>query len=203
MPAPVSGAARLILASASPRRRELLASLGLTFEVVPSDADETLEPIALPEAVAALALRKARAVAAARRAGLIVAADTIVVIDGRALGKPADRAEARAMLQTLRGRTHEVMTGVVVLYAASGREATETVISRVTMAVYSDAAIDAYVAGGEPLDKAGAYAIQGAGGALVAGLKGSRSNVVGLPLETTVALLRGFGVAVSAPPPGA
>ena len=199
MTAPVSGAARLILASASPRRRELLASLGLTFEVVPSDADETLEPIALPEAVAALALRKARAVAAARRAGLIVAADTIVVIDGQTLGKPADRAEARSMLQTLRGRTHEVMTGVAVLDAASGRHATETVISRVTMAAYSDAAIDAYVAGGEPLDKAGAYAIQGAGGTLVAGLKGSRSNVVGLPLETTAALLRGFGVAVSAP----
>jgi len=200
MPAPLtSGAVRLILASASPRRRELLASLGLTFEVVPSDADETLEPIALPEAVAALALRKARAVAAARRTGLIVAADTIVVIDGRALGKPADRAEARSMLQTLRGRTHEVMTGVAVLDAASGRHATETVISRVTMAAYSDAAIDAYVTGGEPLDKAGAYAIQGAGGTLVAGLKGSRSNVVGLPLETTAALLRGFGVAVSAP----
>ena len=198
----MSGAVRLILASASPRRRELLASLGLPFEVVPSDADETLEPLALPDAVAALALRKARAVAA-RRAGLIVAADTIVVIDGRALGKPAHRAEARAMLQTLRGRTHEVMTGVVVLDAASGRHATETVISRVTMAAYSDATIDAYVAGGEPLDKAGAYAIQGAGGALVAGLKGSRSNVVGLPLETTAALLRGFGVAVSAPPPGA
>ena len=199
----MSGAVRLILASASPRRRELLASLGLTFEVVPSDADETLEPIALPEAVAALALRKARAVAAARRTGLIVAADTIVVIDGRALGKPADRAEARSMLQTLRGRTHEVMTGVAVLDAASGRHAAETVISRVTMAAYSDAAIDAYVAGGEPLDKAGAYAIQGAGGALVAGLKGSRSNVVGLPLETTAALLRGFGVAVSAPSPRA
>ena len=199
MTAPVSGAARLILASASPRRRELLASLGLTFEVVPSDADETLEPIALAEAVAALALRKARAVAAARRGALIIAADTIVVIDGRALGKPADRAEARSMLQTLRGRTHEVMTGVAVLDAASGRHASETVISRVTMAPYSDAAIDAYVAGGEPLDKAGAYAIQGAGGALVAGLKGSRSNVVGLPLETTAALLRGFGVAVSAP----
>jgi len=97
------------------------------------------------------------------------------------------------MLQTLRGRTHEVMTGVVVLDAASERHATETVISRVTMAAYSDAAIDAYVAGGEPLDKAGAYAIQGVGGALVAGLKGSRSNVVGLPLEATVALLRGFG----------
>ena len=194
MPAPVSGVVRLILASASPRRRELLASLGLTFEVVPSDADETLEPIALPEAVAALALRKARAVAAARRTGLIVAADTIVVIDGRALGKPADPAEARVMLQTLRGRTHEVMTGVVVLDAASGRHAAETVISRVTMAAYSDAAIEAYVAAGEPLDKAGAYAIQGKGAALVEGIRGDFFGVMGLPLRLALELLERFGV---------
>ena len=189
----MSGAARLILASASPRRRELLASLGLTFEVVPSDADETLEPIALPEAVAALALRKARAVAATRRGGLIVAADTIVVIDGRALGKPADRAEARAMLQTLRGRTHEVMTGVVVLDAASGRHATETVISRVTMAAYSDAAIDAYVAGGEPLDKAGAYGIQGRAGRFISRIEGCYFNVVGLPLARLQQALNELG----------
>jgi len=198
-----SATARLILASASPRRRELLASLTREFDVIPSDVDETLEPVALPDAVVRLALRKARAVAASRPAALVLAADTIVVIDGRALGKPADPAEARAMLRTLRGRSHEVMTGVVVLDAATGRHAAETVLSRVTMAGYSDAAIDAYVAGGEPLDKAGAYAIQGEGGALVAGLQGSRSNVVGLPLETTAALLRRFGVAVSAPPPAA
>ena len=203
MPAPVSGATRLVLASASPRRRELLASLTREFDVVPSDVDETLEPVALPDAVVRLALRKARAVAASRPAALVLAADTIVVINGRALGKPADAAEARAMLRTLRARTHEVMTGVVMLDAATGRHAAETVVSRVTMARYSDAAIDAYVAGGEPLDKAGAYAIQGEGGALVAGLEGSRSNVVGLPLPTTAALLRRFGVAVSAPPPAA
>jgi len=152
---------------------------------------------------AGLALRKARAVAVLWPGALVLAADTIVVVDGRALGKPADAAEARAMLRTLRGRAHEVMTGVVVLDAATGRHAAETVVSRVTMAGYSDAAIDAYVAGGEPLDKAGAYAIQGEGGALVAGLEGSRSNVVGLPLPTTAALLRRFGVAVSAPPPAA
>jgi len=203
MPAPVSGAGRLILASASPRRRELLASLGLEFDVVPSDVDETLEPIALPDAVAALALRKARAVAASRRTGLVLAADTIVVIGGRALGKPADAAEAHAMLSALRGRRHEVMTGVVVLDAATERHGAETVVSHVTMAAYSDAAIEAYVTTGEPLDKAGAYAIQGAGGALVTGLEGSRSNVVGLPLEATAALLRRFGVTVSAPPPAA
>jgi septum formation protein len=133
----------------------------------------------------------------------VLAADTVVVIEGKALGKPADAAEARAMLETLRGRTHEVMTGVALVDAATGRHAAETAVSRVTMAAYSDAAIEAYVAGGEPLDKAGAYAIQGEGGALVAGLTGSRSNVVGLPLAVTAALLRRFGVEVSAPPPAA
>ena len=153
----------------------------------------------LPEAAARLALRKARVVAGLRPTAVVLAADTIVVIDGRALGKPADPGDARAMLRTLRGRTHEVMTGVAVVDAATRRFAVDTVISRVTMAAYADEAIDAYVAGREPLDKAGAYAIQGAGGALVAGLAGSRSNVVGLPLAATAALLRQFGVVVSAP----
>jgi septum formation protein len=203
MPAPVSGAARLILASASPRRRELLASLGIPFEVVASDVDETLDAVALPDAVARLALRKARAIAASRTAALVLGADTIVVIDGRALGKPAHAADARAMLRALRGRTHEVMTGIAVLDPASGRHAAETVISRVTMAAYTERDIEAYVATGEPLDKAGAYAIQGAGGALVARLEGSRSNVVGLPLAAAAELLRRFGVVVSVPPPEA
>lgn len=153
--------------------------------------------------MARLALRKARAVAAVRPAALVLGADTLVVIDRRGLGKPTGPGEAREMLRALRGRTHEVMTGVAVVESASGREASETVISRVTMAAYDDAAIDAYVAAGEPLDKAGAYAIQGAGGALVARLEGSLSNVVGLPLAATAALLRRFGVVVSAPPPEA
>jgi len=171
--------------------------------VVPSEIDETLDAVPLPEAVARLALRKARVVAQLRPGAVVLGADTIVVIDGRDLGKPAGPSDARAMLRALRGRTHEVMTGVAVVDAVTGRHATDTVISHVTMAAYDDAAIDAYVAGGEPLDKAGAYAIQGAGGALVAGLQGSHSNVVGLPLATTAALLRRFGVAVSAPPPEA
>jgi septum formation protein len=161
--------------------------------------DETLDPGPLAAAVARLALRKARAVAARRRQGLVLGADTIVVLDGEALGKPADRAEAIAMLRRLRGRTHEVMTGVAVVDAAAGRDATETVTSRVTMRAYSDGEIARYVATDEPLDKAGAYAIQGAGGTLVAGLEGSRSNVVGLPLAATAALLRRFGATVSAP----
>ena len=130
--------------------------------------------------------------------GLVLGADTVVVIDGEALGKPADPTDAAAMLRRLRGRAHEVMTGVALIDAQSGREAAETVTSRVSMRDYSEAEIARYVATGEPLDKAGAYAIQGIGGALVAGLEGSRSNVVGLPLAATAALLRRFGLAVSA-----
>ena len=130
----------------------------------------------------------------------MLGADTVVVIDGEALGKPAGPVEAATMLRRLRGRVHEVMTGVAVVDAASAREAAETVISRVRMRAYADVELAAYVATGEPLDKAGAYAIQGAGAALVDGLEGSWSNVVGLPLETTAALLRRFGVTVSAPP---
>ena len=175
----------------------------MAFEVVPSDVDETLDPVPLADAVAGLALRKARVVAGSRPSAVVLGADTIVVIDGRALGKPADPDDARAMLRTLRARTHEVMTGVAVVDGATGRFAVDTVISRVTMTAYDDAAIDAYVASREPLDKAGAYAIQGAGGALVAGHEGSRSNVVGLPLAATAALLQRFGVTVSVPPPEA
>lgn len=167
---------------------------------MPSDVDERLERGPLTDAVARLALRKARAVADARGAGLILAADTIVVVDGEALGKPADAAGARAMLRQLRGRTHDVMTGIAVVDTASRRQASDTVVSRVTMRDYSDGEIADYVAGGEPLDKAGAYAIQGEGGALVAALEGSRSNVIGLPLAATAALLRRLGASVSAPP---
>ena len=169
---------------------------------MPSDLEETLTPGSLRDAVARLALDKARAVAA--RAGapaVVLGADTVVVIDGEALGKPADPAEARMMLRRLRGRTHEVITGVAVVDTRTPRADTVSVVSRVRMADYDEAALEAYVASGEPLDKAGAYAIQGAGGALVAGLEGSFTNVVGLPLVETARLLAAFGVAVSAAPP--
>jgi len=167
---------------------------------MPSDLEETLAPGPLAEAVARLALDKAQAVAARLREGIVLGADTVVTIDGDALGKPADPAHARAMLRRLRGREHEVITGVAVVDAGSGRAERTAVTSRVRMAAYADADIDAYVATGEPLDKAGAYAIQGAGGALVAGYDGSYSNVVGLPLAETARLLAAFGVAVSEPP---
>jgi septum formation protein len=191
----------LVLASASPRRRELLRGLCADFVVAPSRADETLPAGPATTAAVLLALRKARAVAAGRREGIVLGADTLVVIDGEGLGKPASAEDARHMLRRLRGREHDVVTGVAVVDAATGREASEVVVSRVRMADYSESAIDAYVAGGEPLDKAGAYAIQGEGGALVAALEGSWSNVVGLPVEATRRLLAAFGV-VTAPVAG-
>jgi septum formation protein len=161
----------------------------------------------LLEAVPRLALDKARAVAAGLGpAGsepmVVLAADTVVTIDGQALGKPADPEEARAMLRRLAGREHEVITGVAVLDAATGRAETTAVVSRVRMTDYGEAEIDAYLATGEPMDKAGAYAIQGAGGRLVAGFEGSFTNVVGLPLVETARLLAAFGVSVSAPASG-
>ena len=186
------------MASASPRRRELLGRLGVEFEIMPSDIDEVLEGSPSGETVAALALAKARAVAARVGDGVVLGADTVVVIDGVALGKPVDAEDARAMLQRLRGRGHEVITGVAVVDARTGRAETTAVVTRVVMGDVGDDVIEAYVASGEPLDKAGAYAIQGRGAALVAGFVGSYSNVVGLPLAATARLLRGFAIEVSA-----
>jgi len=188
---------RLILASASPRRRELLRGICPEFEVIPSEIEETLDGGPTPEAVAELALRKARAVAARAGAAIVLAADTIVVLDGMPLGKPSGREEARDMLVRLRGRQHEVLTGVAIVDGKSGRAASTTVVSRVLMAAYPDATIETYVASGAPLDKAGAYAIQDLQGALVDGIVGSYTNVIGLPVETTRRLLEGFGVVVS------
>ena len=165
--------------------------------MIPSEIEETLDGGPTPDAVAGLALRKARAIAARVGAAVVLAADTIVVIDGMALGKPSSPQEARAMLVRLRGREHEVITGVAVVDAESGRAATATVVSRVLMATYPDATIETYVASGAPLDKAGAYAIQDLQGALVDGIVGSYTNVIGLPVETTRRLLEGFGVVVS------
>lgn len=148
-----------------------------------------------PDPVAEVALRKARAVATGRSAEIVLGADTVVVIDGRALGKPADPGQARAMLRLLRGRVHDVITGVAVVAADTSR--TRAVVSQVFMRDYTDAQIETYVAGGEPSDKAGAYAIQGQGGALVGGWVGPYSNIIGLPLEATARLLGEFGVSLT------
>ena len=190
----------VILASASPRRRELLARLVRDFSVIPADVDELLSAPITPASVAALALTKARAVAGRISHGVVLGADTIVVVDGEPFGKPTSPDHARSMLRRLRGRSHEVITGVGVIDAGSRREAATAVTTTVFMMSFTDQAIDDYVATGEPLDKAGAYAIQERGRDLVAGYVGSYTNVIGLPLAATRRLLSDFGV--GAPPGG-
>lgn len=183
--------APLVLASASPRRRDLLARLGLEFTVSPTDADETWPAgLDLGPATQAVALRKARAVAAPPGA-LVLAADTVVVLDGEVLGKPADPAEAAATLARLSGRTHEVVTGLAL--AVDGRQTTAHETTRVTFATLTDAEVAAYVATGSPLDKAGSYGIQDDLGALlVERIEGDYFNVVGLPLRRLYDTLRRF-----------
>jgi len=156
-----------------------------------------IHPPGRPEdAMIAVALDKARAVARDWAAGpaVVLGADTEVVLDGRYLGKPIDSADAVRMLRELRGRTHEVVTGVALVEAPSGREETASVTTRVTMTAASEEEIAAYVATGEPLDKAGAYAVQGEGRRLVARVDGCLTNVIGLPVATTRRLLERWGV---------
>lgn len=182
----------LILASASPRRRELLAGLGLSPPVRPVDLDET--PLAgEPAADCVLRLARAKAEADARPGELVLAADTLVVLDGRILGKPSGPDEARAMLAQLAGRDHLVMTGVALRDADARKTAAAVATTRVTLAPLSAARIARYVETGEPLDKAGAYAIQGLGALFVERLDGNYSNVVGLPLPLTARLFEDLG----------
>jgi septum formation protein len=190
---------RLVLASGSPRRAELLARLGLTPEIRPAAVDETPLPgEPAPDLVVRLAAAKARAVHDPNADEVVLAADTMVVLDGAALGKPDDDAEAAAMLRRLSGRTHEVLTALAV-HRGPRRHAT-TVTTRVRFRTLTDSEVAWYLATGEPRDKAGAYALQGAGAALVDHLEGSDTNVIGLPLAATVDLLRCAGVDVLAPP---
>jgi septum formation protein len=196
-PSHASDSPRIVLASASPRRRELLQRLMGDFEVIPSAVEEHLDPGPFTDTIARLAELKARAVAASQPSCVILAADTMVILDGEALGKPADAAAAVAMLQRLRGREHEVMTGVAVLDERTARVWTGTEVSRVVMARYPDAGIERYVDSGAPLDKAGGYAVQDFDGALVDAVVGSYTNVIGLPLGLTVRLLTSAGVRLS------
>jgi septum formation protein len=215
----------LVLASASPRRRELLSYFGVPFHALATDAEEQdimppdaiidalpQAPVALRQHPTLLAWRKANAACASAPGGVIIGADTIVALDGDVLNKPAGPEEARTMLRRLAGRRHTVFTGLAVL-----RQTTETATSRrstigrwaaqfglvaseVTLDELSDDAIAAYVATGEPLDKAGAYGIQGLGGRLVRRVVGSYTNVVGLPLPDVHRLLAAAGVGSLAEP---
>jgi len=188
-PAPLP---ELILASSSPRRRELLEALGVRFRVRPVDVDETPRPGEAAEAyVARLAVEKATARGEAGE--LVLAADTVVTLDGALLGKPDDADDARRMLEHLAGREHKVLTGVTLWEAGSRRQASGVETSGVRIAALSREEIDWYVATGEPLDKAGSYAIQGLGALFVDAVEGNYSNVVGLPLPLTYRLAAELG----------
>lgn len=187
----------LVLASASPRRADLLREAGILFRVAPAHIDEAVRVGEPPEAyVERLAREKAEAVHAASAEAFVLGADTTVVVDDTILGKPADRAEAAGMLELLAGRSHRVLTGVALLGPADFRRAA-VVSTNVTFSRLSDADIAWYVGTGEPLDKAGAYAIQGGASRFVERIDGSFSNVVGLPMEVVATWCREAGIQVS------
>ncbi|HYX42970.1 MAG TPA: Maf family protein [Pyrinomonadaceae bacterium] len=174
----------LVLASRSPRRAEILRAVEWPFEVEAADVDETLrggEQAA--HYVERLARDKAEAVAVRRLFGLVLGADTTVVVDGEILAKPRDEAEARSMLRRLRGRWHEVLTGVALVRAETKRAITAYEATRVRFAPMSDAEVDWYVSTNEPADKAGAYAVQGRGALFIEAIDGDYWNVVGLPIR--------------------
>ena len=182
----------IILASGSPRRRELLALITKDFAVCPVDADETLRPGApLDGEVVRLSRLKAEAAQALHPAALCIGSDTMVTIDGLPLGKPADEQQAAAMLRRLRGRTHEVLTGLAVLPPAGGAR-TLCTRTRVTFRDFTEEELAAYLATGEPLDKAGAYGIQGHGALLIRGIEGDYYSVMGLPVAPLYETLRGL-----------
>lgn len=188
-----SNNAKIILASQSPRRRELLKELALNFEVEPCPLEETLRPDQTPEQNALTVARAKTLWVARRRPGyFVLGADTIVVLDGKIIGKPEDESDARRILETLGGRRHQVITGVAALNP-KGALFEEAAVSTVNFKPLTGEEIAAYVSTGEPLDKAGAYAIQGKGAFMVESYQGSYSNIVGLPLDTTEKLLRRAG----------
>ncbi len=183
---------RLVLASGSPRRRELLDRLGVAFEVVVPDVDESRHPGEPPDGyVRRVAAEKALAIN--EPDAVVIAADTAVVLGDEVLGKPAGPEDAVRMLASLAGRSHLVMTGVAVVHP-DGEVMTHVDITTVTMAALSDVEIARYVASGEALDKAGAYAFQGVAGVFIERIDGDPWNVMGLPLPTTYRLLTDFGV---------
>jgi septum formation protein len=183
---------RLVLASASPRRAELLRAAGIPFEVAAVDIDETFRPGEKPErAVARVAQAKAAACVALHPDAIVLGADTTVVVRGETLAKPVDAADAARMLRLLSGRSHDVLTGVCLCH--QGRRLVHVEPTRVQMAHLAETEIAWYISTGEPLDKAGAYAIQGIASRFIDGIQGSYSNVVGLPISNVYELLKELG----------
>jgi len=189
----------VVLASASPRRRELLVNIGLVFTVDPADIREIpttgLKPAELPRR---LSIIKAKAVASRHTDSIIIAADTIGVLDGKILGKPLDAPHACKMLAELSGRCHSVITGFTVIDSATDKAVSRSVETKVHFRKLSRAEISRYVKTGEPLDKAGAYAIQGLGSLLVERIEGDYNNVIGLPICALAIVLKGFGITLPA-----
>lgn len=189
----ITGVRRIVLASASLRRAELLTAAAIEFEVMPAHLDESTRPGEMPDAyVRRIAEAKARAIGERVGDRLVLAADTTVVVDDVILGKPADDEDARRMLRLLSGRVHAVITGVTVL--CDSRVVTSVESTQVEFAPLSDAEIAWYVASGEPRDKAGAYAIQGGASRFVTRISGSYSNVVGLPIALVYDMLKACGL---------
>ncbi|MFC5468318.1 Maf family protein [Cohnella suwonensis] len=193
---------KLVLASSSPRRQELIALLGLPVDVKPSRVgEETPADWSPARIVEELSLRKANAVkeeidATADGRSIVVGSDTIVVLNGDAMGKPRDEQDALRMLGSLSGRTHEVYTGVTCIRVSDGKTSTAHRVTKVTMRKLSDDQISRYVATGEPMDKAGAYGIQEIGSLLVESIEGCYFNVVGLPVSLLAVQLEAFGITV-------
>ena len=190
-----TGAPRLVLASASPRRRRLLAEAGFQFEVVaPKIAEISTGPLTVREITCWNALRKGLAIARAQPDEVVLAADTLVALDHEVIGKPANAAEARRILRRLSARKHTVASGIFIGHLRSGRTVTFSEISHVVFKKLSSQTIDDYLSKIDPLDKAGAYAAQGDGRDIIQRIIGSRSNVIGLPLEKTRAALARFAI---------
>lgn len=181
---------RIVLASGSPRRKEILTRLGYDFTVHPSDCAEDDINGEVACIVKTLAERKGFSVAPHEKDALIISCDTLVALDGVALGKPKDQKDAKRMLKALSGKTHEVLSGICLIDTASGRHISDTVHTRVVFRDLSDAEIDRYVATGEPMDKAGSYAIQGGASAFVSEYIGSFDNIVGFPAERFAEMLK-------------
>lgn len=186
---------QLILASASPRRQQLLREAGVAVAVIPSNTAEEAQAGEIPEAYALrVAVEKAADVARRYPGAWVLGADTIVEIDGEILGKPRDETDGERMLRLLSGRTHQVMTAFVLIDGQGQVRTSQVVTSRVTCKPLSEAQIREYLATGEPFDKAGAYAVQGLGAALVERVEGSYTNVIGLPVDEVLAVLRTAGL---------
>jgi septum formation protein len=185
---------RIILASASPRRAELLKQIGVEFELVPSQIEERPHPDEAPgDYITRIARAKVVAVARERDSGLVIGADTVVVLDGRLIGKPQNQADAHRLLRLLSGRWHAVLTGVALYDVETRHEVADYEKTLVKFAQLNDTEIDWYVNTGEPMDKAGAYGIQGLGGLFVEEIAGNYYNVVGLPIPLVYRLARRLG----------